>query len=86
MHMHTHCDQDKQCGSRVISISLTDHGRRDSHSDYSADLRVVQCINAWPTYVLNYGILVLDTYVEILRLEKIFRHLFMQFISVYPFQ
>ena len=82
MHVYAHCDQDIPCGSRVISISLTDHGRTDSHSDYSADLRVVQCINAWSTYVSNYGILVF----RYIYVDFKIRHLFMQFISVYPFK
>ena len=51
MHIYAKFEQNTPCGSRVISILLTDHGRtdiwtdkKDSDSDYSADLTVVQCI------------------------------------------
>ena len=57
MHMYTKCDQNIPCGSRVMNIftncywmdGRTDgwmnrqtYRRTDSHSDYSADPRVVQ--------------------------------------------
>ena len=42
MHVYAKCDQHISCGSRVMNISLTASGRTDSHSDYSADPRVVQ--------------------------------------------
>ena len=39
MHMYAKFDQNTICGSRGMDI----YGRTDSHSDYSADPRVVQC-------------------------------------------
>ena len=42
MHLYAKLDQNIPCGSRVMSILQTAKGRTDSHSDYSADPRVVR--------------------------------------------
>ena len=48
MHLYAKFDQNIPCCSRVMSILLADHGRSDSHSDFSADQRVVQDHSADP--------------------------------------
>ena len=44
MHMYATFDPNIPGGSKVMSILLTDHARKDTHthSDYSAHMRVVQ--------------------------------------------